>query len=253
MARGDGGEGFTGAGVTAATTNVALAIRAIERAMSRPGHLPGMVGFYGPSGYGKSVAAAYAANEFRAYYIECRDAWTKKSFLLRLLDEMRVKQGRTVAECCDLASQQLALSGRPLIIDEIDKPIDHGYIEIVRDLHEGAGGAPMLLIGEESLEVKLRPFERFHNRILEWVAAEPSSLDDTRKLCALYCPDWKLADDLLTRIHQVSRGVTRRICVNLSRVAEFAAAEPPAKGQAITLAAWGMRELYTGAAVRKSP
>lgn len=164
---------------------------------------------------------------------------------------MKLRPGRTVAEMCDQAAQQLALSGRPLIIDEADKPIDHNYVEIIRDLHEGAGGAPILLIGEEGMEVKLRPFERFHNRILEWVAAQPATLDDTRKLCTLYCPDFRIADDLLARVHDVSRGVTRRICVNLSRVAEFAALEPPAGGLAITLAAWGTRELYTGEARRR--
>lgn len=250
MARADGG-GFKGDGITAGTTVVAQCMRAVERAISRPGHLPGMVGFYGPSGFGKSVAAAYAANEHHAYYIECRDAWSKKSFLAKLLEEMKIRPGRTVAEMCDQAAQQLALSGRPLIIDEADKPIDHNYIEIIRDLYEGAGGAALLLIGEEELERKLRPFERFHNRILEWVAAEPASIDDARKLCALYCPDFKLADDLLKRIHQVSSGVTRRMCVNLSRVAEYAALQPPKNGQAITLADWGDKELYTGMAHRR--
>lgn len=247
MARGDS---FSGGGVTAATVNVAKCLRAMERARSRPGHLPGLVGFYGPSGYGKSIAAAYAATQFRAYYLECRDAWSKKAFLTKLLEEMKVRPAKTVAEMCDQAAQQLALSGRPLIIDEVDKPIDHHYIEIIRDLHEGAGGAPILLIGEENLEIKLRPYERFHNRILEWVAAEPASMDDAAKLCALYCPGVPLAADLLARIHEVSRGVTRRICVNLSRVAEFAAIEPPAAGRAITLADWGTRELYTGVAQR---
>lgn len=77
MARGD--SGFTGDGTTAATTNVALCIRAMERAISRPGHLPGLVGFYGPSGFGKSVAAAYAANTFHAYYIECRDDGARRA------------------------------------------------------------------------------------------------------------------------------------------------------------------------------
>ena len=57
------GESFSGDGTTAATTNVAKCIRAMERAVSRPSHLPGLVGFYGPSGYGKSIAAAYVANE----------------------------------------------------------------------------------------------------------------------------------------------------------------------------------------------
>ncbi|HVT35747.1 MAG TPA: AAA family ATPase [Nevskiaceae bacterium] len=248
MAKGDG---IKGDSVFAGITNVALAMRAMERAVSRPQHLPGMVGFFGDSGLGKSFAAAYTANHFRAYYIECREAWSKKAFLLKLVEDMGIsKPGRTVAELTDQAAMQLADSQRPLIVDEADKPVDHGYIEIIRDLHEAAGGAPILLIGEEALEVKLRPFERFHNRMLEWVPAQPASMDDAKKLATLYCPGIKVADDLLTRVLDVSRGVTRRICVNLSRVAEFAALEAP-KDNTVTLAMWGTRELSTGEARRR--
>ena len=38
--------------------NVSLAVKALERAIDRPAHLPGMVVLYGPSGWGKSTAAA---------------------------------------------------------------------------------------------------------------------------------------------------------------------------------------------------
>ena len=41
-------------------TNIALCLGTLRRAMDRPRHLPGITVFYGPSGYGKSTAAAVA-------------------------------------------------------------------------------------------------------------------------------------------------------------------------------------------------
>ena len=40
-------------------TNVGLLAQAVESAANRPPELPGLVVMYGPSGYGKSLAAAY--------------------------------------------------------------------------------------------------------------------------------------------------------------------------------------------------
>lgn len=248
MAKGDD----IGSGM-APTTNVALCMRALERVVTRPPHLPGIAGIFGPSGYGKSVGAAHAANAHKAYYIECRDSWSRKAFLENLLSEMRIKPAKTIARMVDQAAQQLALDQRPVIIDEADKPVDRGYIEVIRDLHEGSGGAPMLLIGEEALEVKLREYERFHNRVLEWVPAQPSSEQDALKLAKLYCPDVQLHADLLREVLNTTRGVTRRLCINLSRINEQAALAPPEKGTA-TLEWWTKQglTLFTGEAKRRS-
>jgi len=56
--------------------NITLADRAITRAMERAEHLPGMVEFHGPSGWGKSIAANYVANRYRAYYVQAKSVWT---------------------------------------------------------------------------------------------------------------------------------------------------------------------------------
>ena len=45
---------------TAPLTNVSLCLASLTRAIDRPRHLPGIVVFYGPSGYGKSTAATVA-------------------------------------------------------------------------------------------------------------------------------------------------------------------------------------------------
>lgn len=242
-----------GAGGTAPLQNVGLCLSALEKAAKRPGHLPGMVVLYGPSGYGKSTAAAYVATRLDAYYVEARSSWTKKAMLEAILTSMDIRKGRTVqpartlAGMVDQAAEQLARSGRPLIIDEMDHVVERGSVELVRDLYE-ASRAAILLIGEEALPGKLEQWERFHGRILDWVAAQPADFDDARALRAMYCDRVQVADDLLTDVVAAAEGSVRRICVNLERIQE--------QGQldgvdVMDRSAWSGRPLFAGKAPRR--
>lgn len=227
-------------------SNLSLCDIALERALSRTASLPGLVCFYGPSGYGKSMSAAWVANAKRAYYIQARSVWSKKHTLKAILTEMGVKPLGTLAEMADQAAEQLATSGRPLIIDEMDHLVDRGAVELVRDLYE-ASQAAILLIGEEFLPTKLKKYERFHGRILAWVPAQPVSLEDARKLIPIYSPQVALADDLLAHVVALAHGSVRRVAVNLELIRDSALMQ--GRDQ-IDLAAWnkGKGELYTGEA-----
>jgi len=232
-------------GTTAPLQNVALCTRLLQQAMNRPTHLPGIVSFYGPSGWGKSISAAYASNKHSAYYIECKSTWTRKALLQAILKEMGIAPASTNYAMVEQISEELTLSGRPLIVDEMDHIVEKKAVEVIRDIYEGSNAA-ILLIGEENLPTKLRKWERFHNRILAWEQAQPADLTDTKHLANLYCKEVKIADDLLQIIQKASRGAVRRICVNLHRVQQVALSE---LGQdSITKAQWGKRELYTGEA-----
>ena len=56
--------------------NIAVADRAITRALGRGLHQPGLVVMHGPSGFGKSMAAAWVVARQRAYYVQANDFWT---------------------------------------------------------------------------------------------------------------------------------------------------------------------------------
>jgi len=223
-------------------TNVALCAVALERAMGRAQHLPGMVVFYGPSGWGKSVAAAYAANLQRGYCVQAKSTWTKKAFLVSILSEMGVAPARTIYEMADQVAEQLALSRRPLIVDETDHIVDRNLIELVRDIYEGSNAA-IMMIGEEQLPTKLRRWERVHGRIIDFVAAQPANAEDARHLRDFYALRVDIADDLLEHIHAQAHGSVRRICVNLSRVEEEALRGGKKR---VDLAWWADRPLFTG-------
>lgn len=228
-------------------TNVGLCLTALHRAMNRPDHLPGMVCFYGPSGWGKSMACARAANLHRAYYVECRDTWNRKKLLSAVLGDMAVVPGRTLYDMLDQAAEQLAVSRRPLILDEADKLIDRGMIEMIRDLYEQSGAA-IMLVGEELLPAKLRRFERFHGRILHWAPAQPVDMPDASLLRELYATRVPVEDALLARIVKVAKGSARRVAVNLEHTQEIALAEG---WEMVTLDSWGNRGFYTGEAPKR--
>ncbi len=229
---------------TAPLANVSLCEIALTKAMQRPRHLPGMVCFYGPSGWGKSTAATYVSLVHRAYYIQCQDGWIRKAILVNILRVMGIHPRPSIWEMTEQVCEQLAKSGRPLIIDELDKLVEKKAVELIRDIYEGSG-AVILLIGEERLPDKLTRWERFHGRILDWVPAQPADIEDARQLRRLYHPEVKIDDDLLARITDASKGSARRVCVNLARVEEFARETGLAS---VSATDWGNRTLFTGEA-----
>lgn len=227
--------------------NLGLCDIALERALSRTASLPGLVCFYGPSGYGKSMSAAWVANARRAYYVQARSIWTKKHFLKAILAEMNIKPAPTVSEMADQVAEELAASGRPLIVDEMDHLVERGSVELVRDIYE-ASQAAILLIGEEGLPTKLRKFERFHGRVLSWVPAQPVSLEDARNLAPIYSGQVTVADDLLEHLVNLANGSVRRVAVNLELIRDSALTLGLDQ---MDLATWGKRELYTGEAPKR--
>ena len=225
-------------------TNVSLCSKALMRAVDRPAHLPGFVCFYGPSGWGKSTAAAYVQNTQDAYLIQCQSSWTRKAVLLEILMEMGITPKKTLYEMVNQVCQQLADSQRPLIIDELDHMVKKGAVELIRDIHDGSQAA-ILLIGEERLPEKLKRWERFHGRVLDWIPAQPADLDDCRHLANLYCRNVSISDDLLQAIHKICRGSARRIIVNIGRIQTEAAT---IGSSSMSLADWGNRKFWTGEA-----
>lgn len=231
----------------AETANLGLCDVALERAIDRTGSLPGMVCLYGPSGFGKSVAATHVACRRRAYYVQAKSVWTKKHTLMAILHEMGMQPGKTIPEMLDQAAEELAVSGRPLIIDEMDHLVDKKAVELIRDLYESSQAA-ILLIGEEQLPNKLKKWERFHGRVLGWVPAQPVTLEDAWKLAPLYAPAVDISEDLLAHLVDISGGSVRRVAVNLELINDTSAATGASR---VDKASWGRRELYTGEAPKR--
>jgi len=200
-----------------ALTNVGLLASAIERTMARPMGLPGLVAMYGASGLGKSVGAAFAANRYRAYYVECRDTWSKKAFLQAILREMSILPAATLSNMVDQVAEQLSRSTRPLIIDDVQYLLDKAAANVLTDIYNASQGT-MVLIGEERVPSSLAKLERLHNRVLEWVPAQPATLEDMQALAAASYPKLRIDAALLEDLRRAVNGCLRRVAVNLYRI-----------------------------------
>lgn len=200
-----------------ALTNVGLLASAIERAQARPMGLPGLVAMYGASGLGKSVGAAFAANRYRAYYVECRDTWSKKAFLQAILREMSILPAATLSSMVDQVAEQLSRSTRPLIIDDVQYLLDKAVANVLTDIYNASQGT-MVLIGEERVPTSLAKLERLHNRVLEWVPAQPATLEDMQALAAASYPKLRIDAALLEDLRRAVNGCLRRVAVNLYRI-----------------------------------
>jgi len=240
--------------------NVALFTELMDRVVNRPRHLPGLGTFHGFSGYGKTFSATYAANTYRALHVEAGASWTLKKFCQSVLRELGFVEGRrrrdqhsvqavdvmpkTIPDMVEQIIEALAIEERPLIIDEFDHVTNWGEksVNVIREILDKSQAA-IILIGEEGLPNKLQTWERVHNRVLDWVPAQPASQDDTHILAQLYCPGLHVASDLAGHITALAEGRVRRICVNLERVREFAASSGIDR---VDLAAWGDRPFWTG-------
>ncbi len=227
---------------TAPLANVSLFAELLERLLGRHRNLPGMAVWYGPSGYGKTRAAVYGANRFRATYIECGATWTQAKFCRALLTQLGLPATGVVADMVERIIDALKGARRPLIIDEFDHVVARKYVDLIREIHDKSNAA-IVLIGEEMLPHKLKPSERFHNRILDWCPAQPCDGRDAGILVDVFAAGIRVAPDLLALIVKESGGRPRRIAVNLDRVREYCELEGL---DAIDAARWGKRPLFSG-------
>ncbi|MBT0665719.1 ATP-binding protein [Geobacter pelophilus] len=228
----------------AALNNVILASTCMERLVNASSHLPKIGALYGRAGLGKSSAATYLMNRYNAVRIECKSVWNRKTVLTEILKRFLITPAKTMPDMLDQVCTQLQLSGRPLIIDEMDHLVKKNAVEIIRDIYDGSQ-APVLLIGEENFPTELMKWERVHSRVLDWSPVQPLDMEDTLLLADHYCRKVKVYDDLLAHIHAKSGGSARRICVNLELVEEMTLRMGRDE---IDLDTWGNQPLYTGSA-----
>lgn len=203
--------------------NVASFSILLAKMVDRDSDQPGLACFYGPSGWGKSKAAVYGANKYRAAYVECGQYTSAKSLMEQILIELGIQRARGSIE--QLKSQAImamvAEQRRPLIIDEAHFIAKKQFVDLLRELSDKSG-APVIMIGEEMLPQDLERFERVHNRVLEWLPAVACDMEDFYLLASRRCRDVKIGQDLAAAILKTTEGNTRRVVTNLSKIAEAA-------------------------------
>ena len=253
-----------GMGHVAPLANIGVIENAIHRLQNRGLSDPGMIVISGPSGYGKSMAAAWAKARHRAVYLQLDDFVTKKSLLLGLCQVLNIKRSvrpgkkdeagiadgpprGTAAELADMVATELANSRRLLIIDEFDFAVDKHLVMSIFSIYEKSR-ASIILIGEEALPAKLQGWEKFSGRVLDTFYAEAIGMGDARTLARHKYPDFTFADDLLEMLVKKARGSARRMNNNLGMIHN----EGMSMGwEGCDLATWGDRPLQESGVKRR--
>lgn len=201
--------------------NVAAFSTLLEKMVHRDGDLPGLGCFFGPSGWGKTKSAVYGANRYRAAYVECGQFTTARSLISNILTELGEPKPRGSIE--DMKNRAIMIMAgdirRPVIVDEAHFVASKRFVDVLRELSDKSG-APVILIGEETLPSALETFERVHNRVLEWLPAQPCDAEDFAHLAAQRCRGIRIEPDLAAAILDITRFNTRRIVVNLSKISD---------------------------------
>ena len=224
------------------TENIANLQEASNALMQRDAGLPGMGLIYGDTGFGKSTAAAWLSNRVHGVYVRARALSTPSSFLGSILSELDIEPVRSCAGMVDQIVERLALSGRPLMIDEADYVAEKTRLtDTLRDVHD-LSTVPVILIGMAGIQRKLDRRRQLSGRLAQWVEFTPMDGDDARALADSLC-EVTVADDLLTDLNAQAGGEIRRVVVGLKNVEQRARQ----LGQdALDLKGWGKREYFVG-------
>lgn len=186
----------------------------------------GFILAHGQAGRGKSVAADQYHYQRGGAYIRVWEGWRQAAFLQRVLFEVRGKNGdlpRLGADHCKQAIVDLLEHERkPIFVDEADR-LAIGRIEDLRDILEMTG-APIILIGEESIFGLLSERRRVWSRVAYEVEFGPISPAEVG-LYAMKSASLDIPPELCQRIAERAEGdfrLVRNMMILLEKAAKAA-------------------------------
>ncbi len=188
--------------------NVQMLADCGEQLMNRAPGTPGIGVIWGRTGYGKTTAATWFANETDAIYVRALATWTPFTMLSQIMRELDGAPLRTCAEMAMAIGDTLSALGKPLFIDEADYLLTRlRLVETVRDLHD-LSRVPIIMIGMHEFRQRLVHREQLAGRVGQWVCFRPASLEDVRLLAKASCKV-TVEEDLLDAVRVQSGGEIR--------------------------------------------
>lgn len=216
--------------------NIRLLYEAGRALQTRSQGVPGIGLVFGSTGYGKTTAAAWFANEVNAVHVRAFATWTPSSMLSAIMRELSGDpMGKSCAAMVEFIIKELTDRERPLFVDEADYLVgSKRLVETLRDLHD-MSSSPLLLIGMADFRRKIMHREQLAGRIAEWVEFRPADLEDATTLASTVC-EVEIAEDLLDRLRVSARGSMRGLIIGLDRIERWAKRQGKSK---VTAKDWG--------------
>lgn len=204
-------------------SNIQRLTEAANALLERATGMPGMGLIYGETGFGKTTGVTWLITRVNGVYVRALATTTPSSLLASIARELDLAPRPSNVQTVEAIVQKLAVTGRPLFIDEADYLIENKRtVETLRDIHDLAT-VPVVLIGMAGVQRKIQSRQQLTGRIAQWVEFQPASLADCQAL-ARELAEVTIADDLLKRVHETTRGSVRLIVVGLNRVEGYARA-----------------------------
>lgn len=214
--------------------NIARLGQAGDALTSRAEGLPGMGLVYGPAGYGKTFGCSWLRNRCDGIYIRALAVWTPTDMLAAICGELGEPPGGRLALMMDRIISRLRDRPRPLMIDEADYIVDSKrMVESLRDLHDQST-APVILIGMQGIEQRIKGRRQLTGRLLQWVGFRPADLEDVEMMARYLC-EVEVEAALLDLLHRDTGGSARLVVVGLTRIEALGKARGISP---VTLAAW---------------
>jgi len=183
--------------------------------------VPGIGVLWAPTGYGKTTAAAWMANQIDALYVRATATWTPSSMLGAIMRELQAEPRQRCADMLDHIVQDLAINTRPVLVDEADYLVDKkALVETLRDIHD-LSSAPLWLIGMADFRRKVTHREQLQGRVAQWIEFRAADIEDARTLADAVC-EVHISDDLLVSLHTASAGSMRAMTVGIYHIETLA-------------------------------
>lgn len=184
------------------------------------------IAFAYEAGAGKSVAYRYYANESEnVIYIECKNSWSKRSYVQNLNKACGLRPSGTTEEMIEQFQSHVSKLQNPLIIiDQFDKLKDSSmdlFMDFYNDLEDHCGfvisGVPALekriIRGVQHDKIGYR--ELFSRIGRKFIKLENLTLKDVAAICQVNGIDDK---ETITYIFKNSEGDIRRVRRDVERI-----------------------------------
>lgn len=226
------------------TENILRLHEASTALMERHAGMPGMGVVHGDTGAGKSTACAWLNNKVHGIYVRARALSTPSSFLGSILRELDMEPANSCAAMVDQIVERLALTGRPLMVDEADYVAEKVRLtETLRDIHD-LSTVPVILIGMNQITRKLDRRRQLSGRLAQAVEFGPIDAEDARAVADTLC-EVMVADDLLDDLRHKAGGEIRRIVVGLGHIEQRAHS---LGRNELDIKGWGKGDYFVGRA-----
>jgi len=164
------------------TKNVKKFIELTDTLKNAPPNLPKMALVYGDYGLGKSQTILWWVTNNDAIYVRCNHKMSGRWLLSEIVEELDEIPYYQSAQLFKQIEEKLKFNPKIIVIDEIDFLLNNtSAIEVVRDLHDKIG-TPIILVGMNLAEQKLKRHKHIYDRLLGILKFETFDKNDVTKI-----------------------------------------------------------------------